>query len=74
LRAAARLYHDLSQMLRLCLPGKFEPESAGPGLQGLLARAGDSPDFTALEASLVEMQARVRKTFLRLVGKKRLIT
>ena len=70
LRPAVRVYHDLSQMLRLCLPGKFEPGRAGPGLQGLLARAGDSPDFPALEASLVEMQGRVRNSFLRLVGRR----
>jgi [glutamine synthetase] adenylyltransferase / [glutamine synthetase]-adenylyl-L-tyrosine phosphorylase len=67
LRGAARLYHDLSQILRLCLPGKFEPDKAGPGLQALLARAGDVPDLPTLEASLAEMQARVRKSFLRIV-------
>ena len=71
LRAAARLYHDLSQMLRLSLPGKFEPQRAGAGLQGLLARAGDAPDFATLEASLIEMQGRVRESFLRVVGEKR---
>jgi glutamate-ammonia-ligase adenylyltransferase len=71
LRGAARLYHNLSQILRLCLPGKFEPDKAGPGLQALLARAGDVPDFTTLEASLAEMQARVRESFLRIVGAKR---
>lgn len=71
LRAAARLYHDLGQILRLCLPGKFEPDRAGPGLLGLLARAGDVPDFPTLEASLVEMQARVRESFLRVISEKR---
>ena len=29
LRPAARLYHDLSQILRLCLPGPFDPQKAG---------------------------------------------
>jgi [glutamine synthetase] adenylyltransferase / [glutamine synthetase]-adenylyl-L-tyrosine phosphorylase len=69
-RAAARLYHDLGQILRLCLPEKFEPEKAGPGSQALLARAGDVPDFPTLDASLAEMQARVRKSFVRIVGEK----
>ena len=29
LRPAARLYHDLTQILRLCLPGPFDPEDGG---------------------------------------------
>ena len=45
LRPAARLYHDLSQILRLCLPGPFDPKTAGAGLLRLLARAADVPDF-----------------------------
>ncbi len=31
LRAAAKLYHDLTQLLRLCLSGRFDPKTAGPG-------------------------------------------
>ena len=53
LRPATQLFHDLSQILRLCLPGKFDPEKAGPGLLALLARAGDTPDFARLDAHLV---------------------
>ena len=40
---AARLYHDLTQILRLCLSGPFDPKSAGAGLLKLLARAADVP-------------------------------
>ena len=29
LRAAARLYHDLTQILRLCVSDRFKPETAG---------------------------------------------
>ncbi len=68
LRPAARLYHDLSQILRLCLSGRFDPKTAGPGLLGLLARAGDDPDFPTLEAHLTETQARVRKSFVTILG------
>src|SRR5439155_24040127 len=32
LRQAARLYHDLTQVLQLCVTGKFNPEIAGEHL------------------------------------------
>src|SRR5262249_52117273 len=32
LRPAVRLYHDLTQILRLTLPGPFDPKAAAPGL------------------------------------------
>src|ERR1051326_4093622 len=54
LRPAARLYHNLTQILRLCLPGPFDPKTAGAGLLGLLARAADLPDFSTLDAPPVE--------------------
>ncbi len=69
LRSATRLYHNLTQILRLCLSGPFEPKAAGPGLLGLLARAGDVPDFATLDAHLAETQERVRATFARVVGR-----
>ena len=37
LRPAARLYHNLTQILRLCLSGPFDPKTAGAGLLTLLA-------------------------------------
>jgi len=69
LRPATRLYQNLTQILRLCLPGPFDPRVAGPGLLSLLARAADVPDFTTLEAHLAETQARVRVSFVRILGK-----
>src|SRR5262249_48250194 len=68
LRAAARLYHHLPQILGLGLPGRLDPAQAGSGLLGLLARAADVPDFATLEAHLAETQARVRACFVRIVG------
>jgi len=68
LRPAVRLYHDLTQVLRLCLPGPFDPKAAAPGLVGLLARAADVPDFATLEATVTETEARVRKSFERILG------
>ncbi len=68
LRPAVRLYHDLGQILRLCVAGPFDPKSAGGSLMALLARAADLPDFQTLEAHLTETQARVRRSFIRILG------
>jgi glutamate-ammonia-ligase adenylyltransferase len=69
LRAAVQLYQNLTQILRLCLTGPFDPKTAASGLLQLLARAGDVPDFATLEATLIDMQARVRASFVRILGK-----
>jgi len=69
LRPAARLYHNLTQVLRLCLAAPFEPKSAGSELLGLLTRAADVPDFASLEAHLAETQAKVRASFVRILGR-----
>jgi glutamate-ammonia-ligase adenylyltransferase len=63
LRPAARLYQDLTQILRLCVSEKFKPETAGDNLLRLLARAGDAPDFSALQARVKETQTEVRRVF-----------
>jgi glutamate-ammonia-ligase adenylyltransferase len=68
LRAAVQLYQDLTQILRLCLPGPFEPKTAANGLLQLLARAADVPDFATLDATLIDMQTRVRASFVRILG------
>ena len=72
LRPAVQLYHDLTQILRLCLPGPFDAKTAGAGLLGLLARAADVPDFATLDATLIETQAKVRASFVRILGRRRL--
>jgi [glutamine synthetase] adenylyltransferase / [glutamine synthetase]-adenylyl-L-tyrosine phosphorylase len=68
LRAAARLYYDLTQILRLCVTGKFNPATSGEDLLRVMARAGDTPDFSTLEARLRETQAEVRRVFNAVVG------
>jgi glutamate-ammonia-ligase adenylyltransferase len=68
LRAAGRLYHDLTQILRLCVTGKFNPATSGEDLLRVMARAGDTPDFSTLEARLRETQAEVRRVFNAVVG------
>jgi glutamate-ammonia-ligase adenylyltransferase len=67
LRPAARLYHDLTQILRLCVSSKFRPETAGEDLLRVLTRAGDAPDFSSLEARVRETQLEVRRVFRTLV-------
>ncbi|MBB5754277.1 bifunctional [glutamine synthetase] adenylyltransferase/[glutamine synthetase]-adenylyl-L-tyrosine phosphorylase [Prosthecomicrobium pneumaticum] len=66
---ALRLYQRLVQILRLCVGGPFRPEEAPRGLLELLARAGELPDFAALDAALKETEAAVRASFERIIGK-----
>src|SRR5712671_1440093 len=63
LRSAARLYHDLTQILRLCATERFKPETSGEDLLRVMARAGDAPDFSSLEARVKETQTEVRRVF-----------
>jgi [glutamine synthetase] adenylyltransferase / [glutamine synthetase]-adenylyl-L-tyrosine phosphorylase len=69
LRSAAHLYHDLTQILRLCVSEKFNPETSGEDLLRILARAGDAPDFSSLQARVKETQAEVRREFRALIGR-----
>ena len=65
---AARLYHTLTQVLRLCLDKPFVADEAPRALKDLLARAADMPDFPTLEATLKETLAAVHAAFDRLVA------
>ncbi len=69
LRPAVALFHNLTQILRLCLPGKFDSAAVGAGVLGLLARAADLPDFPALQAHVTETQQKVRECFVRILGR-----
>ncbi len=69
LRPAVLLFHDLTQILRLCLPGAFDPKSANAGVLALLARAADLPEFLALQAHVVETQRQVRECFVGILGR-----
>lgn len=65
---AATLYHNMTQILRLCLEKPFERDLASPGLQNLLARAAGVDDFDALEERLGSTLQRVHEAFVRLVN------
>jgi glutamate-ammonia-ligase adenylyltransferase len=64
---AARLYHTLTQVLRLCLDKPFVADEAPRALKDLLARAAEMPDFASLEASLRNTLSDVREAFDRIV-------
>ncbi len=65
---AARLYHTLTQVLRLCLDKPFDAVEAPLALRELLARASDMPDFTTLEAMLRDTLANVHDAFDRIIA------
>jgi glutamate-ammonia-ligase adenylyltransferase len=65
---AARLYHTLTQLLRLCLDRPFVADQAPRALKDLLARASDMPDFASLEATLKDTLAAVHEAFERIVA------
>jgi [glutamine synthetase] adenylyltransferase / [glutamine synthetase]-adenylyl-L-tyrosine phosphorylase len=60
---AHALFSALTQMIRLCLTGAFEPEDVPPGLSDLLIGATDLPDFRVLEAHVEETARKVRSNF-----------
>jgi glutamate-ammonia-ligase adenylyltransferase len=64
---ATRVEHGLTQVLRIAVDGPFKPDTATRGLKLLLARAGDAPDFSTLQARLAETQSQVRAIFDRLI-------
>jgi glutamate-ammonia-ligase adenylyltransferase len=66
--SAIGLTHNLTQVIRICVEGVFNPDEATPSLKSLLARAGNAPDFKALEAQLFEAQSEVRKAFEHIVS------
>jgi glutamate-ammonia-ligase adenylyltransferase len=60
---ATRLLHDLTQVVRLCLEEKFDPETAPHELKELLARAGDAQSFNELETLLKQTLVNVHGLF-----------
>ncbi len=68
LKRAGLLYHRLTQMLRLCLDGPYDPAKALPALNLLVANAAVTPDIATAEALLAEAQGEVAEIFDRLIG------
>jgi glutamate-ammonia-ligase adenylyltransferase len=61
--AALSLYTELSQLIRLCIDGLFDPGEAPAGLVELVCRAGDCPDIRTLEAEIRRLSEAVRRIF-----------
>jgi glutamate-ammonia-ligase adenylyltransferase len=64
---AVRLLSDILALTRLCQAERFRAAEAPRGLKATLARAAGVGDFAALEARLVEREARVRALYEALV-------
>ena len=65
---ALQLYTEVSQLIRLCIDGTFDPKNTPSGLIELVCRAGDCPDLRTLEAELKRLSKAVRKVFQATVG------
>jgi glutamate-ammonia-ligase adenylyltransferase len=68
LNQAGQLYSRLTQLLRLCVAGRFEPAAAPEGLRRLVAQAAEAPDLNTAEATVADAQACVARLFDRLLG------
>ena len=68
LSAANALYHRLTQVLRLCVSGAYDPAAAPSGLNRLVAGAAGLPDIAATEALLADTQAEVAGIFSARIG------
>ncbi|TPW29427.1 bifunctional [glutamine synthetase] adenylyltransferase/[glutamine synthetase]-adenylyl-L-tyrosine phosphorylase [Martelella alba] len=64
-RNALRLYTDLSQLTRACLPSGFDPEAAPSALVERVCRIADQPDIGMVEALLKDTGEAVRSIFLK---------
>ncbi len=65
---ATQLLLDLTQILRLCIEGRFDPATAPSGLKELLARAGDAADFGELEERLRVTLSNVTNAFADIIA------
>ncbi|WEX78380.1 bifunctional [glutamine synthetase] adenylyltransferase/[glutamine synthetase]-adenylyl-L-tyrosine phosphorylase [Sinorhizobium numidicum] len=62
------LFTEVSQIVRLCIEGDFNPEDAPAGLIDLVCRAGDYPDLKHLEADIRRLSKAVRRIFQSTIG------
>ncbi|MDD7909121.1 bifunctional [glutamine synthetase] adenylyltransferase/[glutamine synthetase]-adenylyl-L-tyrosine phosphorylase [Pseudovibrio exalbescens] len=63
-----RLYEALTQILKLTLSGKFDPNTAPRGMLDLLVMAGGEPTFERLTRLLEDQQVEVRRCFEDIIG------
>ncbi|MGV3550194.1 bifunctional [glutamine synthetase] adenylyltransferase/[glutamine synthetase]-adenylyl-L-tyrosine phosphorylase [Rhizobium sp.] len=58
-----RFYSDISQAVRLCIDGPFDPKDAPEGLKDFLCRITELPDLRVLEGELKRRSEAVRAIF-----------
>ncbi len=66
-----QLFTEISQIIRLCIDGPFDPKEAPAGLIDLVCRAADAPDLRATEADIRRLSTATRTIFRALVGEKK---
>ncbi|WP_377296061.1 bifunctional [glutamine synthetase] adenylyltransferase/[glutamine synthetase]-adenylyl-L-tyrosine phosphorylase [Rhizobium sp. SGZ-381] len=69
--AALHLYTELSQIVRLCVEGSFEPKDAPAGLIERLLTAADAPSLKLVEAEIKRLSKRVRAILLSALSPRR---
>ena len=65
---AIRLMHNLTQVARICVEGAVNPDEATPSFRQLLSRVAAVPDFSVLQADLVETERKVLEAFNEIVA------
>ncbi|MCP4315192.1 MAG: bifunctional [glutamine synthetase] adenylyltransferase/[glutamine synthetase]-adenylyl-L-tyrosine phosphorylase [Hyphomicrobiales bacterium] len=70
---ALTFYTRITQIIRLCLEGKFEPDDSPQGFKELMLRVVDYPDMGTLEAHLKETSSDVRAIFDRTIVDRQLL-
>ncbi len=60
---AHRLFGAVTQIIRLAVEGRFDPQSTASGVKRRIAAAAGLPDFAALEGAVVGAREAVSKAF-----------
>ena len=68
LMLAWTLQQNLSQLLKLALADNTDPDAEPKGFRQMLARAGDSRDFTGLRRKLANARSRARRAFVSILN------
>ncbi len=68
LKEAGLLYHRITQVLRLCVAGSYDPAASPAGLNQMVASAAILPDIKSAEALLSDTQQRVAAIFDEIIG------
>ena len=67
LREARELMSGVTQLTRIAIDGRFDPQHVASGVLRRIASAGGFPDFAALDAAVLDARARARRIFFDLL-------